>query len=95
VYFVTFCTHHRQAILANCSVKDAFQEFAMRGGVERNVAVGRYVIMPDHIHLFVCGPDDFVLGRWVGSLKQSLARAMRSKLRDDPIWQRGFFDHVL
>jgi putative transposase len=95
VYFVTFCTHHRRAILANSAVKDAFQEFAMRGGVKRNVAVGRYVIMPDHIHLFVCGPDDFVLGRWVGSLKQTLAKAMRHKLPDNPIWQRGLFDHVL
>ncbi len=95
VYFVTFSTHHRRAILANRAVKDAFQEFSIRASAERNVAVGRYVIMPDHIHLFVCGSDDFDLGRWVGSLKQAIAKAMRRKLSDDPIWQRGFFDHVL
>lgn len=52
--------------------------------------------MPDHIHLFVCGPDDhFVLGRWIGALKQMLAKAVRSRLTQDPMWQRGFFDHVL
>ena len=39
-----------------------------------NMAVGRYVIMPGHIHLFVTGGPDFVLSRWVGGLK----RAMRS-----------------
>ena len=26
-----------------------------------NIAVGRYVIMPDHIHLFATGDPDFVL----------------------------------
>lgn len=94
VYFVTFCAYHRRAILANSAVKDAFHKFAMRGS-GRNIAVGRYVIMPDHIHLFVCGPDDFVLGRWISSLKQSLAKTISGELRDERVWQRGFFDHVL
>jgi REP element-mobilizing transposase RayT len=95
LYFVTLCTHCRQAILADSAVRDAFQEFAKRGFTERNIAVGRYVIMPDHIHLFVCGPDDFVLGRWIGSLKQKLAKAIKRKPDAHAIWQRGFFDHVL
>ena len=50
--------------------------------------------MPDHLHLFVSGPDDFVLGRWVGTLKRVLSKQIDSGSRD-PIWQRGFFDHVL
>ena len=37
--------------------------FAKRAETSFNVAVGRYVIMPDHIHLFVRGADDFRLGR--------------------------------
>jgi REP element-mobilizing transposase RayT len=41
-------------------------QFAERAYADHNIAVGRYVIMPDHIHLFVCGPDDFELGRWMG-----------------------------
>ena len=59
--------------------------------MERSIATGRYVIMPDHLHLFVCGPDDFRLGRWIGMLKQLLSKAIESQ----PIWQRGFFDHLL
>jgi REP element-mobilizing transposase RayT len=48
--------------------------FGERAYSQHDVAVGRYVIMPDHVHLFVCGPDDFELGGWMGMLKQFLAK---------------------
>jgi len=51
--------------------------------------------MPDHIHLFVSGPYDFGLGRWIGALKQALGKSVVKNSPKDPIWQRGFFDHVL
>ena len=51
--------------------------------------------MPDHLHLFVCGPDDFDLGRWIGLLKQHLAKEIAQSKNLQPIWQRGFFDHLL
>ncbi len=51
--------------------------------------------MPDHAHLFVCGDDEFVLSRWISSLKQSLARENRWSRSDGQIWQEGFFDHIL
>ena len=113
VFFITACTHKRKRLLANKSVHDAFVSFSMRAYSDHNVAIGRYVIMPDHIHLFVCGPDDFELGRWVGALKQQLQKAiigrntqklyatasptgrrLQSAIKS-PVWQRGFFDHVL
>src|SRR5437016_14636778 len=93
-FFVTFFTYQRRKLLAADSVNSAFVAFA-RHAYTRNVAVGRYVIMPDHLHLFVCGPDDFELGRWVGALKRHLAKVAGSTNPSRPIWQRGFFDHVL
>jgi REP element-mobilizing transposase RayT len=56
--------------------------------------------MPDHIHLFVCGRNDFELGRWMGMLKQCLEKvaavtASPTGRRLQKIWQRRFFDHVL
>jgi putative transposase len=95
LYFVTFCSHRRSKVLATNSVDAGFLEFGSRAHAIHNVAVGRYVIMPDHLHLFVCGPDDFELGRWVGALKQHLAKAVGSTQPSRTIWQRGFFDHVL
>ena len=64
-----------------------------RARLAYNIAVGRYVIMPDHIHLFVTGDPDFVLSRWVGGLKRAIAVALACHARE--LWQPGFFDHVL
>jgi REP-associated tyrosine transposase len=73
----------------------AFSKFANRAHSEFNVAVGRYVLMPDHVHLFVCGDQDFLIGRWIGALKQALARGIDWSNSKGQIWQEGFFDHVL
>lgn len=95
LYFVTFCTHRRDPWLACNAVHDASVGFAKVAESEFNVAVGRYVIMPEHIHLFVCGDGSFVLGPWIGKLKQSLARASKLSRGGGQIWEEGFFDHVL
>jgi REP element-mobilizing transposase RayT len=92
LYFVTFCTHQRRPFLARDEVHAAFVLFAER---EFNIGVGRYVIMPDHVHLFVRGGEDFRLGRWVGLLKQALAKASNLPRAKIQVWQEGFFDHVL
>lgn len=95
VFFVTLCTHRRQRVLATGAVNGSFIQFAQQAYAGRNIAVGRYVIMPDHLHLFVTGPDDFDLGRWIGKLKQFLSKSVPRETTSQPFWQRGFFDHVL
>ena len=72
----------------------AFITFATKAYSDHNIAVGRYTIMRDHVHLFVRGADDFRLGPWVGRLKQAIAKYM-VPAGTLPIWQRGFFDHLL
>src|SRR5690349_19034636 len=83
VYFVTFNTYRRMRVLDNASVHAAFLEFA-QDGETRGVAIGRYVLMPDHIHLFVTGATDFVLGQWVRSLKRALSNSINES---PPHWQ--------
>ena len=95
LYFVTFCTHQRRPLLARDEVHAAFVLFAKRAERDFNVAVGRYVIMPDHVHLFVRGGQDFSLGRWVGLLKQVLTKAANLSRAEGQLWEEGFFDHVL
>jgi putative transposase len=70
-------------------------QFGRRGENDFGVAVGRYVILPDHLHLFVALPDNIRFGDWVGTLKRVLARSLGTAASADPIWQRGFFDHLL
>jgi len=92
LYFVTFATRDRKQLCPLEQALKVFDLYAARALTEHNVAVGRYVIMPDHIHLFVRGSDDFVLTRWVAGLKRAIAFALRA---GNQLWQPGFFDHVL
>jgi REP element-mobilizing transposase RayT len=75
LFFVAFCTARRRKILANTRAHRAFIDYAKRG-LDHNVAVGRYVLMPDHIHLFVAGDHEFDLGMWVRGLKRVVAAAV-------------------
>jgi putative transposase len=77
VYFVTFCTHQRKPWLARSNLHAAFLAFIQCGWNEHRIAVGRYVIMPDHIHLLVSGGPAFNLGDWVKLLKQCLGKTIR------------------
>src|SRR6476620_408151 len=94
-YFVTFNTHERRRLLAGSDIHDAFCSFCERAE-EHDVAVGRYVIMPDHIHLFVAMPaTGITLSEWVHALKTVLGKNLLRLGFQKPHWQEGFFDHVL
>jgi REP-associated tyrosine transposase len=95
VYFVTCCTYRRRAYLATARVHQSFIKFAQRAQIDFGIAVGRYVILPDHLHLFAALPGDVKLGDWIGTLKRVVGRAVDTYGFGDPVWQRGFFDHVL
>ena len=72
----------------------AFEAYVRRARDEFGVAVGRYLIMPDHMHFFVRGGDDFKLAQWVNGLKRAISVALGAT-KKCPLWQPGFFDHVL
>jgi REP element-mobilizing transposase RayT len=75
LYFVTFNTLLKRPLLANDSVHAAFRNYAERG-LEFNVATGRYVLMPDHVHVFVRIGRDITLRRWESGLKQCLGKTL-------------------
>jgi REP-associated tyrosine transposase len=93
---VTACTEGRRSLLANERVCEAFREFCSIG-LRRGFFVGRFVLMPDHLHLFVVVPPDLphALSEWMKALKRSLATVLRAQGAAFPFWQRGFFDHVM
>ena len=94
-YFVTFNTHKRLSLLARNEIHDVFNSFCVRAE-ERNIAVGRYVLMPDHVHLFVAFPmTGRTLSEWIGALKTVLGKQLIRLGVPKPHWQEGFFDHVL
>jgi putative transposase len=56
------------------------------------MATGRYVIMPDHVHLFARGGREYPLTQWMRLLKRSLSAGIATA---PPHWQKGFFDHLI
>ena len=94
LFFVTICTIHRQRIDDLEGVHQAFRKYIGRALNEFGIAVGRYVIMPDHMHFFVRGGEDFKLAQWVNGLKRSVSVALEAT-KKSPVWQPGFFDHLL
>lgn len=92
VWFLTLTTARSEPWLSDAVVHDALQDFAERGLEAGRAAIGRYVLMPDHLHLFVRLAPEEVLGAWVKALKAVLSRSTGRKTAQ---WQDGFFDHLL
>ena len=91
LYFVTFATRDRKSIPSLDHTQILLGQYAYWGIAKFHVALGRYVIMPDHVHLFVRGDQDFRLSPWIGGIKRAISVALKSQR----LWQAGFFDHIL
>ena len=95
-YFVTFNTYKRVPFLARAEIHDALRAFCARAHEQFGISTGRYVLMPDHIHLFVAFPQQgTTLRRWIQMLKTVLGKELLRVGVQKPHWQEGFFDHVL
>jgi putative transposase len=95
VYFVTTCTHDRQTVLANASLHRGLEDFA-EAGPKHGAWLGGYVLMLEHLHLFVALDEDRIaLSAWMKSLKNTLSKVLRAAGVASPHWQKGFFDHIL
>jgi len=94
LFFVTFNTCRRRSLLANDAVHDAWLRFA-RNAPAHGACVGRYVLMPDHVHLFVEILEQTDLARWVKAAKSVIGKELLQLGVKKPHWQEGFFDHLL
>jgi len=75
LYFITTNTHDRWPILASPAVASILIKEWQEAPDRHGWLVGRYVIMPDHVHFF-CAPlqDDHSLSRFVGAWKEWTAK---------------------
>ena len=109
VYFITICTDNRKCILSEIVGADTIRpcinrltEYGeiVKNSIEniskkyKNCLVDYYVIMPNHIHLLISINNHS--GRMIsaptviGQLKRYV-----SKECSFPIWQKGFYDHII
>ena len=96
-YFITVCTQARRAILHSDDVVQILRDEWHTAQERHGWVVGRYVIMPDHVHFFCAehAPAKS-LAAFVGAWKEWTSKRMVRELNlTMPIWQPEFFDHVL
>lgn len=87
IVFLTVCTKDRHPWLAQRHVHDALVQVWHQATAW---LVGRYVLMPDHLHLF-CAPGDMAvpLNTWVAYWKRQFSRL---HLPGTGAWQRDCWD---
>jgi REP element-mobilizing transposase RayT len=99
VYFVTACTHDRRPVLASQPVADVLRQKWATASTRHRWRIGRYVIMPDHVHFFCMeqpGGAKQALAVFMNRWKEWTAKgACRVLNLAPPFWQKQFFDHVL
>ena len=97
IFFVTTCTCSRRRELASPQMHEICREVWRNSETLYGWLVGRYVLMPDYAHFFCAPRDDrHTLKQFVGKWKEWTAKnALRTRDVIMPLWQEGFFDHVL
>ena len=92
ILFVTVCVKGKRPLLANDSAHECLRKAWTVANAWR---VGRYVIMPDHVHLF-CAPatGDHTFKKWMEYWRYCFTREWPF-MSEKPIWQRNYWDTQL
>lgn len=114
-YFFTICTRNREPSLGrvvvgpDALIGPSLRLSAVGGVVERHIlameevyshmALGHYMIMPNHIHLLLCfyqpgiGPMR-ASGPTLGSVVRSL-KGLTTRAAGRSLWQSSYYDHII
>lgn len=96
LYLITCCTRNRRPVLANPAVAQVLVTSWREAEAVHGWLVGRYVIMPDHVHFFATPLAD--RAKTLSKFIECWKRWTRRELQKQGIaigWQREFFDHLL
>ena len=93
ILFVTVVANNRQSVLADGKVQSLLLDMWRR---VKGWIVGRYMIMPDHIHFF-CAPTDYPpsdFHAWMACWKRMVSNRFPCP-HALPLWQRDCWDTQL
>jgi len=93
IVFVTICSKNRKPIFA---CEDVHALMVESWQLANHWLVGKYVIMPDHVHFF-CAPGVVEypsLKQWVKFWKTLVSKKW-PRLEEQPVWQDNFWDTQL
>ncbi len=81
LHFLTFCCYHRHRNLQTARARNSFLRVLSQVRKQFGFLLVGYVLMPDHVHLFISEPKKGNVSRVLQVLKQRVSRAMRSRKR--------------
>jgi REP element-mobilizing transposase RayT len=92
IYFITTCTFERRPILTSREVAEILIDEWQQSHNRHGWAIGRYVIMPDHVHFFCSAElDAKTLPTFMQAWKQWTSKRMARELKlSGKIWQKSF-----
>jgi len=97
IYFITTCTFKRRPILTCRGASNILIDEWRNAHKRHGWVIGRYVIMPDHVHFF-CSAElnakslPAVMQAWKQWTSKRIAREIKLS---GHTWQDEFFDHIL
>jgi putative transposase len=97
IYFITTCTLDRRRIFASREVAGILTDEWRNARNHHGWAIGRYVIMPEHVHFFCKAElDAKALPTFMQRWKEWSGKRMERELNlSGRVWQEEFLDHVL
>jgi REP element-mobilizing transposase RayT len=95
--FLTVVTDDRQPLLACQITYDILTNLWRRSHLADGWSVGRFMLMPDHLHLFARPVMDAKpLANWIEMWKSVSGRKIAlASISARPFWQRDYFDRFL
>ncbi len=97
VFYLTICVEDRKPVLTSPAAFKVLSEVWGRAKAQYGWLIGRYVIMPEHVHFFASPLDGEAksLSEFIRCWKRSTTRGLHQVGYSDFRWQREFFDHLL
>jgi len=96
LYYITCCVLDRRPVLANPVSAEILAAAWREADVVHGWQIGRYVVMPDHVHFFASSLAE--RAKPLSKFMESWKRWTRRKMAERGIafrWQAEFFDHLL
>ncbi len=96
IFFITMTTYQRRKVFADPLVADEVIECLMQCNEMHGWAIGRFVIMPDHIHFFAVPVKDAkALSGFIRDFKKWMHKKSVEAGYEGKLWQNEFFDRLL
>jgi putative transposase len=97
ICFITACSNERKKVFENPQAALIIIEEWKTAAKRHDWHIGRYVIMPDHVHFFcVPGNEAKDLFIFMKFWKEWTSKKIKKECGiAENIWQREFFDHLL